>query len=61
MDENEFGKKLIEYKLKDPNIPFPTKVNLESEGNLYSACSNQSYVVPGIILVIALVITHQST
>jgi hypothetical protein len=36
-------------------------VNLENEGDLYSACSNSTYVVFVIVVVIALVIMQQST
>ena len=40
---------------------FPTLVDLENEGYRYSACSNPLNVVWMIVLVITLVIKHQTT
>ena len=40
---------------------FPTLVDLKNEGYLYTACSNPTYFVLGIVLVIVLVIIHRST
>ena len=38
------------FELDISQIPFPTKVNLENEVDFYSACSNPTSGVLGIII-----------
>jgi hypothetical protein len=48
---------IFKFKSNLNPILFPTKVNFENEGDIYSACSNLTCVV----LVIVLVLTHKLT